>query len=249
MHAWQQAGYPNEWEWGGAAGSGSPGTIAGDPAAIREPGGDVAVFVTRSGGTVAATRQTAPDANTSWTAWTPVGGSCASSPVPFVASGTLTVACVTRTGTLAVTQLSGSGWSAWQLAGLRSGLCGTPAVVTAAAGQTGLFAAATAGDVDEVYQAAGSTLWTQAAGLPSQDLDTLVGSGRRLLAGPGQPGLSGGSGRRPQPERRDRLPEPSAPGRCRCRPAMTGAGRRRQGPESRLTRRSRHPARAAVARR
>jgi hypothetical protein len=169
VHAWQQAGFPNEWEWGGPAGSGSPGTITGDPAAIREPDGDVEVFVTHSDGTVAATHQTAPDANSTWTAWTPLGGTCASSPVPFMTGGALAVACVTRTGTLAVIQMSGTGWSAWQQAGQRSGLSGMPAVVTTASGQTDLFAAATAGGLDEVYQAAGSTLWTQAAGLPASE--------------------------------------------------------------------------------
>ena len=167
VHAWQQAGFPNEWEWGGAAGSGRPGTVTGDPAAIREPDGDVAVFVTRSNGTVAATHQTAPDANTSWTAWTPLGGTCAGSPVPFVTGSTLAVACVTLTGTLAVAQLSGTSWSAWQQAGQGRALSGTPAVVTTASGQTDLFASATAGGVDEVYQVAGSPLWKQAAGPPA----------------------------------------------------------------------------------
>jgi hypothetical protein len=61
--------------------------------------------------------------------------------------------------------------------------------------------------------------------------------------------LSDGSGRRLGRERCDRLPEGSAPGRGRCRPAMTGAGRRRWVSESRPAWRCRRSARAGVARR
>ena len=162
VHAWQQTGEPNDWEWGGAIGTGSPGRVSGDPAAVREPGGAVGVFVTTSGGTVLTARQTAANANTSWTPWTAIGGGCASSPVPFSTGGAeLDVACVSRSGTLSVTEESGGTWSAWQQAGTSTGLAGAPAVVTTAAGQTDVFAGTTAGPVDEVYQASGADGWTQ----------------------------------------------------------------------------------------
>ena len=86
VHAWQQTGEPNDWEWGGAIGTGSPGKVSGDPAAVREPGGAVGVFVTTSGGTVLTARQTAANA-TQLDAVDRDRGGCASSPVPFSTGG------------------------------------------------------------------------------------------------------------------------------------------------------------------
>ncbi len=164
MHAWQQLGAPDNWMWGGAVGSGSPGTIASDPAAIAEPGGAVGVFVTNNSGAVVTTQQTTANANTSWTRWTTLGGSCASAPVPFTpAAGHLSVACVAATGSLAVTSLSGGRWTGWQRAGRLTGLTGTPAVLQAPSGQTDIFATTTTGGLDEIYQPAGSGTWTVSA--------------------------------------------------------------------------------------
>ena len=64
VHAWQRPGAPGGWRWGGpAARSSTPGSMTGDPAAIRRPDGKVEVFVTLSGGAVSTTWQRAPNAN------------------------------------------------------------------------------------------------------------------------------------------------------------------------------------------
>jgi Domain of unknown function (DUF1906) len=165
VHAWQQTGAPNGWMWAGRIGSGSPGTIAGDPATALEPGGSVGVFVSDSDGTVMTTRQQTADDNTGWTRWTALGGACASSPVPFSpSSGTLSVICITESGSLAITSLAGSTWSPWQTVGNMTGLSGTPAVAVASDGQTYVFAATAAGGMDEAYQDAGSSAWLDGAG-------------------------------------------------------------------------------------
>ncbi len=162
VHAWQQAGAPNDWKWGGPAGTGSAGQLTGDPAAVTEPGGEVGVFVTSSGGTVRTTRQLAPDGNTSWSAWSSIGGSCASSPVPVSpAAGLLAVACVTRGGSLAVSSLTASGWSAWGRAGTAAGLTGTPAAAVSG-GRSCLFATTSAGRLAQACQRAGASSWTTA---------------------------------------------------------------------------------------
>ena len=78
VHAWQQPTAPGGWQWGGAVGAGvPPGGMISDPGAARRPGGDVEVFMTRSDGTVRTTRETAPNADGSWTPWKGIGGSCA----------------------------------------------------------------------------------------------------------------------------------------------------------------------------
>ena len=165
VHAWQQAGQPNDWEWGGAAGSGSPGRITGDPAAIGEPGGAVGVFVTTTRGIVMTTRQTTANANTSWSGWASVGGRCASAPVAFGASP-LSVACTTTSGTLAVTSLVDGVWSAWEQAGTATGLAGAPAAAVTPAGQADLFARTAAGGIEEAYRTAGQAVWLQGGPLP-----------------------------------------------------------------------------------
>jgi hypothetical protein len=183
VHAWQQANGPNGWEWGGAIGTGSPGSIAGDPAAIQEPGGAVGVFVTDSSGAVTTTQQQAANDNTGWTRWTSIGGSCASVPVPFTQSDSvLAVACVTRAGTLAVATTDGEGgsgwlWSGWQQVGQLSGLTGTPAVAITSAGQVDVFAATASGQVADAYlDPAGAgqqgPAWIDGASLPGSSTAT-----------------------------------------------------------------------------
>ena len=138
VHAWQQPGAPNDWEWGGPAGTGSAGKLVTDPAAVRAPDGDVTVLATAADGQVDTTRQTSPGANTSWTAWTSIGGDCAGAPVAFVAGGTtLEAFCVTGSGALDVARLGASGWGSWSAAGTGpGGLTGTPAVVAGPGGAT-----------------------------------------------------------------------------------------------------------------
>ena len=162
-HAWQQAGQPDDWEWGGAAGTGSPGQVTGDPAAVTEPGGAVGVFVTDTNGAIMSTRQTSPNANASWTAWTPIGGRCASSPVPVAVGSSVLVACTTRRGTFAVATLTGSAVSAWQQAGTATRLVSRPTVLTEAGGTVELFGTTKAGQVVTEYRQPGQAGWTQSS--------------------------------------------------------------------------------------
>jgi hypothetical protein len=176
VHAWQQPSGPGGWQWGGPAGAGAPpGAIIGDPGAARRPGGDVEVFVTRFGGTVRTTRETAPNADISWTPWRGIGGSCVSSPVPLSgAGGKLAVFCITTAGTAAVDRWHGGSWHGWQLVGASpSGLTADPAVVTDAAGQTEIFVTTKAGGLDYAWQSPGTGVWTwgmQLAGSSSGQL-------------------------------------------------------------------------------
>jgi hypothetical protein len=163
VHAWQQPGAPDGWRWGGAVAAGStPGSIAGDPAAIRRPGGEVEVFATTSGGTVSTTRQRAPDADRRWTPWRSIGGSCASSPVPFsAAAGKLAVFCVTTAGTAAADHWRGGSWLGWHPVGSSpSGLTANPAVIANDAGQTELFATTAAHGLDYAWQDPATGRWT-----------------------------------------------------------------------------------------
>jgi hypothetical protein len=162
VHAWQQAGAPNDWQWGGAVGGGTPpGTAVTDPAAVRAPDGDVSVFVTSSAGVVDATRQDSPGDNTGWTAWAGIGGACASAPVPLVDSGkAIEVFCTTKAGTLAVDTSAPGGWSGWHtISGGPAGLTGTPAAVSASSGPTEVFAAARSGQLGYAWQGSGGG-WT-----------------------------------------------------------------------------------------
>jgi hypothetical protein len=160
-HAWQQPSAPDGWQWGGPVGAGGqPGAITKDPGAARRPGGDVEVFVTRSGGTVRATRQTAANADSSWTPWKGIGGSCASSPVPLPGPGKLTVFCITTAGTAAADRWHGGSWHGWHAVGASpSGLTANPAVARDAAGQTELFATTTAGGLDYAWQSLRTGGW------------------------------------------------------------------------------------------
>jgi hypothetical protein len=163
VHAWQQDGAPNGWQWSGAVGSGTaPSPSGAGPAAIRAPDGDVAVFVTTPGGTVSTTSQEAPNDNTAWTAWAAIGGTCASPPVPVVTSRkTLEVFCRTTRGTLAVAADGQGGWQGWQtVAGGPGGVTGTPAVTSAAGGQTEVVVRAAGGKLGYAWQPAAGGAWS-----------------------------------------------------------------------------------------
>jgi hypothetical protein len=168
-HAWQQPGAAGGWQWGGAVGGGSPGASTGDPGAARRPGGDVDVFITGPGGAVLVTRQTAPDADRSWTPWRSIGGSCASSPVPFIAAtGRLAVYCITTAGTAAADRFRDGTWKGWRvIPGSPSGLTANPALVSDAAGQTELFATTTSHGLDFAWRDTSTGDWTWAAPLAS----------------------------------------------------------------------------------
>jgi hypothetical protein len=163
IHAWQHDGSPNDWEWSGAVGSGTaPSPSAAGPAAIRAPDGDVAVFVTTASGAVSTTSQDSPNDNTAWTAWTAIGGNCASPPVPLVTiHKTLEVFCRTTSGTLAVAADGQGGWQGWQtVTGGPGGVTGTPAVTTAAGGQTEVVVRATGAKLGYAWQPAAGGAWS-----------------------------------------------------------------------------------------
>jgi Domain of unknown function (DUF1906) len=167
VHAWQQVGQPNGWRWGGAVGTGSPGAVTGDPAAIRGPAGTVTVLVTDKNGTVQLTSQQAPDDDTGWTAWTAIGGSCASSPVAYAAAGGgIEVFCITKEGTLASASDSSAGWQPWQPVGTLTGLTGVPAVSAGGTGGTEVFADTTAGALDVAWQPGPGAGWQAVSGPP-----------------------------------------------------------------------------------
>jgi hypothetical protein len=162
-HAWQQPGAPNDWQWGGPAGAGRlPGAAAGDPGAVRAPGGDVMVFVTQAGGAVAATRQRSPNDNAGWTGWASLGGSCASTPVPVVSRGQVVqVFCTTTAGGLAADRYVRGSWGGWQVLGGAPGrLAGMPSAVVAAGGVTEVFATTQSGALAYAWQdATGHWAW------------------------------------------------------------------------------------------
>jgi Domain of unknown function (DUF1906) len=180
VHAWQQPGAPNGWQWGGpVAADSTPGSLTGDPAAVRRPGGAVQVFVTGSGGAVSTTWQVAPNADSAWTPWQSIGGSCASSPVPLVAHRRLAVFCVTTAGTAAVDHRRGGSWRGWHAVGASpTGLAADPAVVADGAGQTEVFAATTAHGLDYAWQDRASGQWTWGAPLAGGS------SGQRIRRSP-----------------------------------------------------------------
>ncbi len=151
VHAWQQAGFPNDWEWGTPLTvpprQPAPGT---DPASALLPSGDVQVFQTATTGAILTARQLRPNDNAGWTAWGNIRGSCASSPVPVTGiAGSVEVLCVTTAGTLASDTWNGSNWSGWStVPGSPSGLTRTPAAAVSGSGQIEVFAATTAGGLD-----------------------------------------------------------------------------------------------------
>ena len=164
VHAWQQPGYPGGWDWAGGTGAGSPGKVTGDPAAALEPDGSVGVFITDVNGAVQTTAQQAPDDNSAWTAWTSIGGSCAGTPVPYSASGTLEIFCVTTGGALAEATDRPGGWQPWQLIAGLTGLTGVPAVAPDGPGQTAVLAGSAAGVLGEAWQSRPGGSWMAVQG-------------------------------------------------------------------------------------
>lgn len=174
VHAWQQAGFPNDWEWGGPLPALPVPPLAGtDPAALLLPRGEVAVYQTTQGGAVLVTAQRRPNRNKNWIVWGDIGGSCASSPAPIVdGAGKVDVFCVTTAGTMAMIRWNGHAWGSWNvLTGSPENLTGVPSAVVDGAGQTELFAATAAGGLAGAWQARGSSTWTWAS-LPAPGLGT-----------------------------------------------------------------------------
>jgi Domain of unknown function (DUF1906) len=168
VHGWQQPGHPGGWQWGGPIGSGSPGPVTGDPAAVLGPAGTVSVFVTGTDGTVQTTSQLAADDNTGWTGWAPIGGDCASSPVPVVggsaAAAPVTVYCITKQGTLAAAASAAGGWQPWQQVSTLSGLTGVPAVLATPNGGTEVLAGTATGTLATAAQASPAAAWQTGTG-------------------------------------------------------------------------------------
>jgi len=164
-HAWQQPGFPNDWEWGiplpAPPQQARPGT---DPAAVLLPRHDVALYLTTADGTVVVALQRRPNHNAHWTSWGNLSGSCASSPVPVVSGRSVDVFCVTTNRTAAVDRWNGHAWSGWvTLPQSPSDLAGVPAVAVDGAGQVEFFAATTAGGLADGWLtgAAGvNSAWT-----------------------------------------------------------------------------------------
>ena len=146
-HAWQQPGFPNDWEWGTPLPvPPRPARSGTDPAAVLLRRHDVALYQTTADGSVAATRQQQPNQNARWTAWGDIGGNCASSPAPVVAGRGVDVFCITAGRSAAADRWNGRTWSGWStLTGSPANLTGVPAVVVDGTGQVEFFAATTAG--------------------------------------------------------------------------------------------------------
>ncbi len=160
-HAWQQAGFPNDWEWGTPLSAPrAPARAGTDPAAVLLPSGDVEIYQTAATGAVLTRRQLRPGDNRHWTAWGDIGGHCASTPVPLTdPAGGVDVFCVTTSGGAAADSWNGTRWSGWASVGNGpSDLTGTPAAVVNGAGQAELFAATSGGGMAGAWQAAPGAL-------------------------------------------------------------------------------------------
>ncbi|HEX9033720.1 MAG TPA: glycoside hydrolase domain-containing protein [Streptosporangiaceae bacterium] len=167
QHAWQQAGFPNGWEWGAPLPAPPVPALTGtDPAALLLPRGTVALYQTAASGAVLVTVQRRPNANGHWVAWGNIGGSCMSAPVPVVdGHRKVDVFCVAAGGSMAMIQWNGRTWGNWStLPGSPADLTGTPAVVVDGSGQTELFASTGSGGLDYAWQAPGGA-WTWEAPL------------------------------------------------------------------------------------
>jgi hypothetical protein len=168
VHAWFHPGSPNDWQWGGAVGTGGAGRFAGDPAATRGPGGEVAVFSDNRAGVVLTTRQRAPDDNTGWTPWSSIGGTCASSPVAYSGrAGPIQVFCITKARSLAVRTQTALGWHAWQTVPGLADLGGVPAVAPTGAGGATVFARTRRGVLAGAWRPDPFTAWTALRRVPS----------------------------------------------------------------------------------
>lgn len=166
VHGWQQAGFPNGWEWGkplppaaSTTAAAMPGT---DPAALLLPSGRVELFQTGRDGKVSAISLRQPNDGSHWSAWQNLGGSCASTPVPITDGGhDVDVFCVTTRKTAATTSWNGVSWSRWStLAGSPSNLIGIPSVVLNGSGQAELFATISGGGLADARQSGKRRGWT-----------------------------------------------------------------------------------------
>ncbi len=167
-HAWQQAGFPNDWEWGQPLPSLKHQVRAGtDPASVLLPLGEAAVFQTGSNGNLFAIRQEHPNANEQWSSWQNLGGKCASTPVPLVdASREVDVFCRTTAGSAAVITWNGTSWGSWEgLTGSPANLAGVPAVTVNGSGQVEFFSATAAGGLASAWQNGVGGTWTWATPL------------------------------------------------------------------------------------
>jgi hypothetical protein len=166
VHAWQQAGFPNDWEWGKPLPTLPESLRAGtDPAVILLPVGPDEVMATGTDGHVLVIRQRHPNANGHWTGWHSIGGTCASAPVPFVdASRNVEVFCVTTSGKASMTSWNGKSWAKWSTLGKNpASLTGVPSAVINGQGQTELFAATTKGGLAQAWQPSAGGRWTWTA--------------------------------------------------------------------------------------
>lgn len=187
QHAWQQAGFPNGWEWGRSLPAPPVRAAAGtDPAAVRLPSGDVEVYQTTATGAIATIRQRQPNGKAGWTDWGNIKGSCASSPVPVLdARRDVDVFCVTTAGSVALDTWNGSSWSGWSVpASSPADLTGVPAVAENGSGQTELFAATRAGGLDDAWQDGGTGSWTWGG--------ALAGAGTTIASSPAAAPWPGG---------------------------------------------------------
>jgi hypothetical protein len=188
QHAWQQAGFPNDWEWGkplpAPPGQVLPGT---DPAAVLLPSGEVEVFQTTVSGAVAAIAQVQPNDNAGWTAWAGLKGSCASTPVPVVdASHDVDVFCRTAAGRAAVDTWNGTSWSGWSLLPVGPAtLTGVPAGAVNGSGQTELVAATAGGGLDFAWQSGATGTWTWGTPLAGAGTGTTIKNSPAAAAWPG----------------------------------------------------------------
>ncbi len=178
VHAWQQAGFPNDWEWGKPLPvPGRPARAGTDPAALLLPSGEVAVFQTASNGSVDTIRQRQPNGNGRWVGWRSVGGSCGSTPVAVADTRhNVDVFCVTIAGSAAMTRWNGRSWARWTtLAGSPANLSGVPSVIVNGSGQVEFFAATKADGLDDGWQnVAGTWTWGVPLANPASGRDAAV---------------------------------------------------------------------------
>ncbi len=182
VHAWQQAGFPNDWEWGKPLPArGNQARAGTDPASLLLPTGLVGVFETTSGGSVTTTSQLQPNDNAQWATWHNIGGHCASSPVPIVSAGhNVDVFCVTTSGSISIISWNGMSWGQWGTLGKSPAhLTGVPALVLNGAGQIELFATTKTGGLDDAWQSGAGGgqpdgTWTWGTPLTGQSAGTLV---------------------------------------------------------------------------
>ncbi|HVB42357.1 MAG TPA: glycoside hydrolase domain-containing protein [Streptosporangiaceae bacterium] len=187
VHGWQQAGFPNDWEWGNRLpvprSQARPGT---DPASALLPGGDVEVYQTAVTGSVFTIRQRGPGGKAAWTRWGSIKGHCASSPVPVADSGHgIDIFCVTTSGTAAADRWDGHAWSRWHLlTGSPADLAGVPSVVVDGAGRTEFFAATRGGGLVHAWQQGAGGGWTWGVPLAGVGPAAPLGGGIRISGSP-----------------------------------------------------------------